>query len=72
MTNNIKNLCKLADALIDVLEHYVGFGPKGDLLDDGLFCNEEAIRALIEAGFVEVKNNRYFVKNTKRGKNHDR
>lgn len=51
MTDNIKNLYKLADALIDVLEHYVGFGPKGDLLDDGLSCNEGAIGALIEAGY---------------------
>lgn len=66
MTDNIKNLCKLADALIDVLEQYVGFGSMGDLLDDGLSCNEKAIRALIEAGFVEVKNNRYFVKNIKK------
>lgn len=52
---------ELATALIDMLEQHAGTGKDGELLDDGLSANENAIEALRKIGVIDYKNDKTFI-----------
>lgn len=65
MTENLeptnKQIYNLAIALIDMLEQHAPSGKEGELFDDGLSANENAISELYKLGIVEIKNGRIFI-----------
>lgn len=52
---------ELAIALIDMLEQHTGSGENGELFDDGLSANENAIGALHKIGVIDYKNGKTFI-----------
>lgn len=54
-------LYELAIALIDMLEQHAGSGENGELFDDGLSANENAIGALHRIGVIDYKDGKNFI-----------
>lgn len=54
-------LYELAIALIDMLEQHASTGFDGELFDDGLSANENAIGVLHRIGVIDYKDGKNFI-----------